>query len=71
MRWRKGFPFPWLRRKQNAVSDVCGLDWLQYKGILNSKHEIPALAEAASCRQAKLETSTNFQNANELDKNQF
>jgi len=29
---------------------------------LNSKHEIPAFAEAASRRQANLETSTNIQN---------
>jgi hypothetical protein len=33
--------------------------------ILNSKHEIPAFAEAAPRRQAKLETSTNSQNPND------
>jgi hypothetical protein len=31
---------------------------------LNSKHEIPAFAEAASRRQAKFETNTNVQNTN-------
>jgi hypothetical protein len=31
--------------------------------ILNPKHEIPAFAEAASRRQAKLETISNVQNS--------
>jgi hypothetical protein len=33
-----------------------------FLGFLNSKHEIPAFAEAASRRQAKFETISNDQN---------
>ncbi|OGQ06666.1 MAG: hypothetical protein A2026_00775 [Deltaproteobacteria bacterium RBG_19FT_COMBO_46_12] len=40
--------------------------WQQFSsdGALNSKHEIPAFAEAASRRQAKFETNSNDQNSN-------
>jgi hypothetical protein len=31
MRWKKDFPFRWLRKKQSVVSDVCGLDSSQYE----------------------------------------
>ena len=33
MRWRKGFPFRWLRKKRSAVSDVCGSDSSQYNVV--------------------------------------
>jgi hypothetical protein len=32
--------------------------------VVNSKHEIPAFAEAASRRQAKFETISIYQNSN-------
>jgi len=32
--------------------------------VLNSKHEIPAFAEAASRRQANFETNPNVRNSN-------
>ena len=37
----------------------------------NSKHQIPAFAEAASRRQAKFETSTNVQNPNFRNEEKF
>jgi hypothetical protein len=37
---------------------------IQDKTSLNPKHEIPAFAEAASRRQAKLETISNHQISN-------
>jgi hypothetical protein len=40
---------------------------LLVKHVPNPKHEIPAFAEAAPRRQAKLETISNFQNPKHQD----